>query len=218
VTSDIDRELRELGQGLTELGLEQTPAIREKFRKYLDLLHSYHRKIHLISHRDYERISRRHFLPALLGLDQVPDQARVCDLGAGAGFPSIPIKVFKPGIDLTLFESVRKKAGFLEILARELGLAGVRVVCGRAEAERGPRYDRILIKASGKIRDLLPCLAGLLSAGGRAVFYKSANSDREICEARTRLDRLGLRLEHRDKKTPLEGSTLRIVWVESKTA
>jgi 16S rRNA (guanine527-N7)-methyltransferase len=215
---DAARELQELDQGLNEMGLASTPSIREKFQKYLDLLHRFHRRIHLISHRDYERISRKHFLPALLGLSQIPDRARVCDLGAGAGFPSLPIKIFKPGIDLTLFESVRKKAGFLEILAAELGLSGVRVVCGRAEAEPGAVYDRILIKASGKIRDLLPTVHNLLAAGGRAVFYKSVNSGPEIAEAGPRLTRLGLRLEFRDERMPLEGTFLRIIWIESKTA
>jgi 16S rRNA (guanine527-N7)-methyltransferase len=215
---DATRELRELDQGLAEMGLAATPSIREKFQKYLELLHRYHRRIHLISHRDYERISRRHFLPSLCGLPHITDHARVCDLGAGAGFPSLPIKIFKPGIDLTLFESVRKKAGFLEILIAELGLTGARVVCRRAGAGHGEVYDRILIKASGKIRDLLPTVRALLAPGGRAVFYKSANSDPELVEAQSRLDRLGLRLEYRDERIPLAEGVLRIVWVESKTA
>jgi 16S rRNA (guanine527-N7)-methyltransferase len=215
---DAGRELRDLDQGLAEMGLTPTLAIREKFQKYLGLLYHYHHKIHLISHRDYERISRKHFLPSLCGLSFVPDRARVCDIGAGAGFPSLPIKIFKPQIELTLFESVRKKAGFLERLTAELGMTDVRVVCGRAETERGVRYDRILIKASGKIRDLLATVHGLLAPGGRAVFYKGVNSDPEVAEARPRLAPLGLRLGFQDVRIPLEPAYLRFVWIERMTA
>ena len=218
MTPDASRELRDLDRGLAEMGFAPKPEIREKFQKYLETLYQYHHKIHLISHRDYERISRKHFLPSLGGLSFVPDRARVCDIGAGAGFPSLPIKIFKPRIELTLFESVRKKAGFLERLTAELGMIDVRVVCGRAEAERGVGYDRILIRASGRIRDLLATVRDLLAPGGRAVFYKGVNSDPEIADARSRLASLGLRLGVQDVRIPLEPAPLRFVWVQSITA
>jgi 16S rRNA (guanine527-N7)-methyltransferase len=215
---DPRRELRDFDQGLAEMGLAATPEIREQFRKYLDILYHYHHKIHLISHRDYERISRKHFLPALCGLPFVPDRGRVCDIGAGAGFPSLPIKIFKPQIELTLFESIRKKAGFLERLVAELGLSGINVVCGRAEAERGAAYDLILIKAGGKIKDLLGTVNRLLMPGGRAVFYKSVKTEPEIAEVQSRLVRLGLRIGIHDVRTPLEPALLRFVLLEKMTA
>lgn len=200
------------------MGLASTPETRGQFQKYLDLLYRYHHKIHLISHRDYERISRKHFLPSLCGLPFVPETCRVCDIGAGAGFPSLPIKIFRPRIELTLFESVRKKCDFLDRLTADLGLTDVRVVCGRAETERGAGYDRILIRASGKIRDLLATVRGLLAPGGRAVFYKGINSDPEIADARSRLSRFGLRLGIQDVRIPLEPVSLRFVWIERVTA
>jgi 16S rRNA (guanine527-N7)-methyltransferase len=215
--SDSRRELREFERGLAELGLTATPEILEQFRKYLAALYHYHRKVHLISHRDYERISRKHFLPALCVLPFIAGLRRTCDIGAGAGFPSLPVKIFRPEITLTLYESVRKKARFLEYLTAELGISAVRVVESRADAEREAKYDLVLIKAAGKIRNLLTTIDGLLEPGGKAVFYKSSGTDTEIAAARPRLARLGFRLGIREVRTPLEGLPLRLVFLERAT-
>ncbi|MGB7055053.1 MAG: RsmG family class I SAM-dependent methyltransferase, partial [bacterium] len=85
---DVGREIAELERGMEELGIAFNLGVLDKFKTYLEALYSYHGKMHLLSHRDYERISRRHFLPSLLALPFAMNHKRVCDVGSGAGFPS----------------------------------------------------------------------------------------------------------------------------------
>jgi len=209
-TYDIGREMAELERGMDELGIVFSKDALEKFKTYLGVLYSYHGRVHLLSHRDYQRISRRHFLPCLVVLPYIQNHKRICDIGSGAGFPSLPLKIFSPNTRLVIFEAQRKKADFLRFLIEKLGLDRVDVVNARAEFYSGLKFDLALLRAVGKIRKLIGVL-DLLQAGGEAIFLKSPGVEKEIEEAQKALHKRNFRISTSKVITPLDGSPLALV-------
>lgn len=207
----LEREVVDLRLGLAELGINIDSDVVDRFKEYLQILYSYHGKLHLLSRRDYERISRRHFLPSLAALQYVRKHSRACDVGAGAGFPSIPIKVVMPVLDLVIFESVTKKAKFLRALVKGLGLERVEVRNERAEDYAGKGFDLMLFKAVGKISKMIRVVDKLLLPEGEAIFYKSRDVEAELRHAIDYIEKSNFKKEVVDLSTPVEALPLTLV-------
>ena len=207
----IVQEIAELETGLTELGIDFDDAVLEKFRTYLDILYAYRTTLHLVSHGDYERIGRRHFLPSLVAFPCVKKHIRSCDVGAGAGFPSVPLKILLPDLDLVIFEAQRKKASFLHHLVREHDLSEIEIVNDRAECYSGPKFDLALLKAVGKIDRLVRVVDMLLLPGGEAIFYKTHRVDGEIERTEKKLKKKCFHIEVKKTTTPVEKSPIALV-------
>jgi 16S rRNA (guanine527-N7)-methyltransferase len=204
---EIERELNDLRNGLDVLGVNYNDSILQKFRVYLDILFEKRNKLHLLSHRDYKRIAKRHFLTSLMALGYVKGHSRVCDIGAGAGFPSMPLRIMKPQMKLTMIESQGKKADFLRYLTRELAYHDVEIVNMRVEDYFDEVFEVILLKAVGKIKGMLSTLERLLEPGGRAVFYKTHRVENELNQLRLKSFHVKI-----DKVfTPLERAPLALV-------
>lgn len=206
-------ELEVLKKGLNELKIRYSQEIIDKFSLYIEILQYYKHKVHLISHNDYFRISIKHFLPSLLVLQFLKDEHYACDIGAGAGFPSIPVKIIKPEINFTLFESVKKKAKILEFLIKELKLKGIKVKNMRAEQEK-ENYDLILVRAAGRIKKLIKLVYSLLKPEGRVIFYKSPNISDELDEAKSEIERYKLSVEIKNLFTPVVHEPISLIFLE----
>lgn len=129
-------------------------------------------------------------------LPALPAAGAIADLGSGAGIPGILIALLHPSARVVLVEASRKKAGFLGIAVRELGLANVEVACARAEQlGRDPahrdRYDAVTARAVADLRVLAEYALPLLRVGGIAVFPKGASASRELAAAAHALAVLG---------------------------
>ncbi len=209
----VNDELRMLKKGLTELKLVASDHVLGKFEVYLDVLYSHKDRLHLISHKDYTRISIKHFLPSLLAWQYLGHESNVCDIGSGAGFPSIPLKILLPNIQLTLVESVRKRADFLKHLISELKLNSIEVVNDRAENITNRRFDVLLIRAAGKIREMAHVTFQLLRSNGNAIFYKSASVTKEVQEAKKMLPKYGLALSTQELLTPVVHEPITLVFL-----
>ena len=164
----------------------------EKFETYTSLLLQWNRRIHLVSKRDAtnDRILR-HFVDSLsiFKVVDISTNANILDLGAGAGFPSVPIKIVRNDVWLTLAESTHKKALFLHKLIQSLELEQVRVLDQRAETLSGHtdtagRFDLITAKAVGELSSSVQLSAPLLKPGGALVAYKGRGAKKEIAEIR----------------------------------
>lgn len=208
---NIGQEIAELETGLTELGIDFDDVVLERFKTYLEVLLSYRATLHLVSHGDYERISRRHFLPSLIAFPYVKKHGRSCDVGAGAGFPSVPLKILLPDLDLVVFEAQRKKAGFLHHLVSELDLSGIEIVNDRAEHYSGRGFDLVLLRAVGKIDRLVRVVDMLLLHGGEAIFYKTHRVNEEIERAEKNLKKRRFRFEVKKTITPVEKLPIALV-------
>ncbi len=162
----------------------------DKFQAYTALLLEWNRRIHLVSKRDAksDRIIR-HFVDSvsIFKAVNVPEGANLLDLGAGAGFPSIPIRIVREDVRLTLVESIHKKTLFLRKLSQALKLDNVSVIDQRAEKladqpDQTERYDLIVAKAMGKLKDVIGLSMPLLKTGGMLVAYKGKGANREMEE------------------------------------
>ena len=156
----------------------------EHISTYIDLLLHWNARVNLTAIRDEEEIVTRHFgeslfaarhlFPKIYPVSSVPPVvrgfdfagARVADLGSGAGFPGIPIKLWAPHIALTLIESNHKKATFLREVARSLTLTDIDIQNVRAENVT-KTYDVVTLRAVEHFADSLPIAAGLLAPDGR---------------------------------------------------
>lgn len=212
-----EREISELRSGLVELSIDHDARVIRLFEDYLNMLYSFQGKIHLLSNRDYQRVSRRHFLPALAAFPYVRHHVRVCDVGGGAGFPSIPLKIVLPDQDTVIFESVRKKAEFLRSLVTALDLHKTEVRNERAEDYSGRGFDLVLCKAVGKINKLMRIVDKLLIAGGEVIFYKSHDFQAELRYAGNYIRKKGFRKEVVNLSTPVEGLPLTLVILKKTT-
>ena len=163
----------------------------EKFQAYLSLLLEWNRRIHLVSKGDArsDRILR-HFVDSLsiFKAIDIPKNANLLDLGAGAGFPSIPIKIAREDIRLTLVESIHKKTLFLRKLGQGLKLEDISIINERAEEladQPGLReeFDLVLAKALGKLKDVIELSMPFLKTGGFLLAYKGKGVKREIEQA-----------------------------------
>jgi 16S rRNA (guanine527-N7)-methyltransferase len=134
---------------------------------YLDLLLRWNARMNLTAVRDPEHIVTRHFGESLWSAARLlaAATATVIDVGSGAGFPGLPLKIFAPDVRLTLIESQNKKATFLKEVVRTLGLEGVDVYTGRAE-HYDQRAELVTFRAVEKFDSVLPVAASLLTGPG----------------------------------------------------
>jgi 16S rRNA (guanine527-N7)-methyltransferase len=109
-----------------------------------------------------------------------------------------------PDLELVIFESVQKRASFLQHLVEELELTRVQVINDRAEQYSGTGFDLVLLKAVGKIRDLIDVVDKLLTPGGKAMFFKTHQVEPEIASVKGELKRRGFELQLEKIHTPLE--------------
>ena len=193
-----------LEEEAARLGLALDPAARAGFERYLALIESWRDRAGLTSIRDPVAVQRRHFGESLAllvalratGVLSPGEAASVVDVGSGAGFPALPMRIADPALRLTLVESHRRRAAFLETVADELGLDGVEVVAARAEeagrdpAQRG-RFDLAVARAVAPLPVLVEYLLPLLRPGGVMATPKGSGADRELGEAAAAIEALG---------------------------
>ena len=121
---------------LRQQGFDLTDTQKKQFERYFELLVEWNQKINLTAITDKEGVYLKHFYDSIAPVLQgkiTNQDVRLLDIGAGAGFPSIPIKILCPAIDVTIIDSLNKRINFLNRLADELGLDGVHFYHGRAE-------------------------------------------------------------------------------------
>jgi len=144
---------------------------------YIDLLQRWNARVNLTAIRNEEEIVTRHFgeslfaarhlFPLCSSVPSVVSGVRVTDVGSGAGFPGIPIKIWAPAIALTLIESNQKKATFLKEVARALTLTDINIQTTRAESLAGASFDVVTLRAVERFESILPVAARLVAPGGR---------------------------------------------------
>lgn len=151
---------------------------------YLDLLLRWNRRINLTALRLPEECLTRHFGESFLISRAFHLHGRLLDIGSGAGFPGLAIKLIEPRVETVLLEPVAKKRAFLKEVVRTCGLSGVRVDGRRIEefaaSEPGGEFDTITVRAVGGLKSLAPLAAGLLKPGGRLCLWLGSSQAAEI--------------------------------------
>lgn len=159
---------------LATLGLELGEPELDRFGKYLGLLAKWQRIERLVGSSDPTWIVQNMMVDSLLFLALLPPGIRsVCDVGSGAGFPGVPLKIARPHLAMTLFEPRRRRASFLAEVVRALELSGASVE--PVKAEEAPEsmiglFDAALVRCAGAIGNMITPVKRLLAPGGRAIF------------------------------------------------
>jgi 16S rRNA (guanine527-N7)-methyltransferase len=165
--------------GAANLGVALDDAAVKRFSAYLGLLQQWGKKINLTARLETSEVILYHFLDSLVGvpiLESYPD-ARIVDLGAGAGLPSLPLKFALPGLRVLLVESVRKKVAFCQDAIRATGVMKIEAVWGRGEdlgtrSDHHRAYDWAVSRALGASVDVAKLALPFLAPGGRILLYK----------------------------------------------
>lgn len=185
-------------QVLIEHGITLTDKQKKQFETYFRLLVEWNEKINLTAITDKEEVYLKHFYdsiaPILQGyIDNSP--LSILDIGAGAGFPSIPMKILYPEIDITIIDSLNKRINFLNILANKLELSGVHFFHGRAE-DFGQdkvfraKFDIVTARAVARMQVLAELTIPFLKVNGRLIALKAAAAEEELISAEKALKTL----------------------------
>ncbi|HLZ71195.1 MAG TPA: 16S rRNA (guanine(527)-N(7))-methyltransferase RsmG [Dehalococcoidia bacterium] len=200
--ADPPGDLALLAAGAEAVGLALDDAALDRFRRYLALLVEHGARMNLTSVRDTAGIQRRHFVEslafgaALRDAGLLQGRERVVDVGAGAGFPGVPLTIVWPRLRLTLLEATKKKARFLEHVLHELALPNAAVVAARAEdAAHESRlrecFDLVLARAVAPLPALAELTLPFSRIGGRLATVKGSRLRHELAAAGAAIARCG---------------------------
>ena len=184
------------------LGIALTPTQVNMFAAYEAILLEWNTKFNLTAITEHDTICVKHLFDSLTCLLVIPTQEEfsLIDVGTGAGFPGIPLKIINPSIKLTLSESVSKKADFCRIAIEELRLTNSQVITGRAETigqdkKLRERYNWAVARAVAPLLILVEYLLPLVRIGGSVLAQKGSDVDIEIDQANNAIRILGGKLD-----------------------
>lgn len=209
---------------LAEQNLSLTEQQKVQFERYFQLLIEWNEKINLTAITDKEEVYLKHFYdsiaPILQGL--IPNETiKLLDIGAGAGFPSIPMKILYPNLDVTIIDSLNKRINFLQLLAGELGLEGVHFYHGRAEdfaqdKNFRAKFDIVTARAVARMQVLSELTIPFLKVGGKLLALKASNAPEELTDAKNALNLLFSKVEDNISYTLPNGDPRYMTIVEKK--
>lgn len=199
----MDYKLDLLEQGCRDFGIELTQQQKEQFVRYYEILVEWNQVMNLTAITEFEEVLVKHFVDSLavssvLDVDKVD---RVIDIGTGAGFPGIPLKIVYPHLEITLLDSLKKRIGFLNEIVDNLGLKKVETIHGRAEEyakqkEYRETYDLCVSRAVANLSTLSEYCLPYVKVQGHFVPYKSGKIEEELRESEKALKILGGHLEN----------------------
>ena len=209
---------------LQKIGLPAQDEAVCRLQSYYELLIEWNLVMNLTAITEFDDVAEKHFADSLLIADMVDlNRVRtVIDVGTGAGFPGIPLKILFPEIDVVLLDSLQKRIGFLNTVMAQLNLSGIRAVHGRAEdlgkdPEYRERFDLCVSRAVADLRVLSELCIPFVKPGGMFVSYKSAAAVGETIEAEHAIRVLGGEIPQiRRTQLPVSGQERLFVCVKKE--
>lgn len=216
----MDRDIFKKGISTLNINIEENKI--EKFGLFSDILLEWNEKMNLTAVTDPEGISVKHFLDSIAPLDvlDIKKDAKVIDVGTGAGFPGVPIKIVREDLDFTFMDSLNKRITFLTEVSKKLDFEKAEFVHARAEEAgqnkifRG-KYDYAVSRAVASLKILCEYCIPFLKVGGIFAAFKQYDVDEEINDARSMIGTLGGKIaDVKEVQIPQSDIVRKIVIIE----
>lgn len=168
-----------LKQCASEVGVELTLEQTKRLAAYFDMVVEKNKVFNLTAITEEKDFAIKHIADSLAGISEIPQNSALLDIGAGAGFPSMPIAITREDVKVTALDSTAKKMNFISECARELNMTNVKTVAGRAEEQKNlfSTFDVVTARAVSSLNILLELAMPMLKVGGRFVAYKTDESE-----------------------------------------
>lgn len=190
-------------QRLKDFNIKINDEQIKKFMNYMNLLLEWNEKINLTAITQPEEVKLKHFVDSLTVLKYINDDDKVIDIGTGAGFPGIPLKIMKGNTKITLLDSLNKRINFLNIVIETLNLRNIQAIHGRAEEIARnklyrEKYDVAVSRAVANLSTLTEYMLPFVKVGGKCICMKGANVNEELERAQNAIKELGGEIERVD--------------------
>lgn len=187
--------MEKLAEIMKKEGFALSAEQESRLREYSKLLILYNTRFNLTAITDEEEIIYKHYIDSLAGLDFIKSGDKIIDIGSGAGFPSLPLKIFLPDTEFVLLDSLNKRIGFLNAVIKELELSRISAIHSRIEdaassREHREKYDCVLARAVAPLNTLVEYALPFLKVGGRLIAYKGDKVQEELDCAKNALSKL----------------------------
>ena len=188
---------------LKEFNIEINEEQIKSFEKYMNLLLEWNEKINLTAITQLDEVKLKHFVDSLTVLKYINDDDKVIDIGTGAGFPGIPLKIMNENTKITLLDSLNKRINFLNIVIETLNLRNIQAIHGRAEEIARnklyrEKYDVAVSRAVANLSTLTEYMLPFVKVGGKCICMKGANVNEELERAQNAIKELGGEIERVD--------------------
>lgn len=198
----IQYDTKQFRSDLTALHISLSENQISRFIKYYELLDEWNGRINLTAIKEYQDIMKKHFIDSLslIRAYNVTKDAALIDVGTGAGFPGLALKIAYPNLEVTLLDSLKKRISFLNEVISELQLSGVKTIHGRAEDYARSelfreRFDLCVSRAVANLSTLSEYCLPFVQLGGAFIAYKSERVSEEITDASYAISILGGRVK-----------------------
>lgn len=183
-----------------EISIELSEEQIEKFYSYMKLLLEWNEKINLTAITDEKEIILKHFIDSLTINKYIDSGDRIVDVGTGAGFPGIPLKILREDVEIVLVDSLNKRINFLNEVIEKLKLTNIRTIHARAEEfgrmkEYREKFDKSTSRAVANLATLSEYLIPLVKVKGKCICMKGAEIKEELNESEKAIKTLGGKVE-----------------------
>ena len=181
---------------LIKLNINPTDAILDKFEKYYDRLVTVNEYMNLTAITEHDEVYNKHFLDSLLITKAIDEGEKftLCDVGSGAGFPSIPLAIVNPNVEVTIIDALNKRINFLNELIKYLELPNAIAYHKRAEEfakDKRESFDIVTARAVARLNLLSELCLPLVKIGGKFIAMKGQGGAHELAEAAKAITTLG---------------------------
>lgn len=186
----------QIDASFSAIDIKLTDTQKQQFYDYYKLLIDWNNKFNLTAITEKTDVIKKHFLDSCCAVNLLKQNAYILDIGAGAGFPSLPLKILRPDLNIVLIDSVNKKVTFLQEAIKVLKFDNAIAVHTRAEdfaqkKEYRENFDYVVSRAVSKLNTLSEYALPFLKQNGLLVAYKSVDTENEIEESKNALNILG---------------------------